>query len=290
MPRALFITSLAILVLIGIGCSADHGDEQAAAGQPITPVRLVLADNHRLLFSDYQAQTVQIVNSQTLARESEILVDGHPLAVGFYEENIFVGNETRQCVEVYSSRGEKLFDLGDGPGSIPVPNDLAIDSVNGRVFVVDRNKRRIAVFSVDGSFLYDITDSGLIEPNGVALDTAGKQLFVSHCGTAGYGAAVLVFDYDGAFVRSITGNFSWPQGLALDANNHLFVVDSLLGQVLVFDLLTGQEISRLGNLAEYAGPHKFPLDVAFDDVSQNILVTDFLLGEIESFSIAEIFP
>lgn len=306
MRRVFIVTLLSVLLFScgGGGGSDDGGDQgsgleqedaqvvDSVADQSDTPVRLAFADNQSLLFSDYQARAIQTIDSQTLTTESSIPIDGNPLAVGFHEGKIFVGNETSGCVEVYNRSGEKLYDLGDGPGSVPVPNDLAIDSENGRVYVVDSIAQRIAVFSVDGPFLYAISDPALIKPNAVALDEAADQLYISDCGSGGSRseAAVLIFSADGGYVDKITGNFSWPQGLAYDGDTQLFLADVLLGQVLVFDLKTGQEIGRLGDTPTYAGPHKFPLDVVFEDVSRQIYVTDYLLGRIEQFSTAEIAP
>lgn len=295
MLRASVVMMMAVLVLVAAGCGSEHGGDQGGGSQGgnqiSTPVRIALTDDHRLLASDYQAQTLLLFDSQTLTINRSLAVNGYPLAVGMHQGKIFVGNETKQCVEVYSSgTGEKLFDLGDGPGSIPVPNDLAIDTKYGRVFVVDSTAKRIAVFSVDGPLLYTITDPSLIRPTALALDESGAQLYVSDFGSRDFAPGVLVFNYDGSYVRRITGAFSRPQGLAMDGSGHLFLADALLGQVLVFDRASGQEMQRLGSLGTYSGPHKLPLDVVFDGVSQKIFVTDYLAGRIEPFATAEIAP
>ena len=291
--RKIFFLAAAILLLLLAGCGgSDPSARPPQPPQPDTPVRISWAAGPQLLVSDYQKQAIQFRDSQTLALQRSLAIDGHPLAVGYSSGKIFVGNETTQCVEVYdSTSGVKLYTLGDGPGSIPLPNDLAIDEASGRVFVADSSNKRVAVFSSAGPFLYSITDPALFQPVSVVLDTAGEHLYVGNLVNGGfypYGDNVLVFTIAGQFERSIAGDFTHPKGLTVDADGHLYLVDAILGQVLVFDPLTGIEISRLGVEPLYGGPHKMPFDAIFDGGRQRILVTDYLLGKIEAYAVTEV--
>lgn len=274
--------SVAVLVAILAGC-ADSKVEQ-----PDTPVRIAWAQGAQLLVSDYQKQSVQFRDSQTLTVQRSLAVKGHPLAVGYTQGKVLVGNETTQCVEVYdSTSGVMLYSLGDGPGSIPLPNDLAIDEASGRVFVTDSSNHRVEVFSLAGPLLYSITDRLLIQPTSVVLDAAGEHLYVGNLGLAPstYGGNVLVFTVAGQFERSIAGDFTHPKGVTVDDAGHLYLVDAILGQVLVLDTLTGVEITKLGVEPPYGGPHKMPFDAVFDGGNQRILVTDYLLGKIETYAV-----
>lgn len=297
--RKLFFLVSAILLLLLAGCEVSDPtapQPQPPQSQPDTPVRISWAAGPQLLVSDYQKQSIQFRDSQTLALQRSLAIDGHPLAVGYASGKIFVGNETTQCVEVYdSTSGVKLYTLGAGPGSIPVPNDLAIDEASGRVFVADSSNRKVAVFSMDGPLLFTITDPLLIQPTSVVLDAAGEHLYVGNLGSEGlppqsYGGNVLVFTVAGQFERSIAGDFTHPKGLTVDAAGHLYLVDAILGQVLVFDTLTGLEISRLGVEPLYGGPHKMPFDAVYDGGRQRILVTDYLLGKIVAYAVTEVNP
>lgn len=285
---------LIVIVLWSLlaGC-VDSADSPPA---PDTPVRIAWASGSQILISDYQKGAIHFRDSQTLALERSLAIKGHPLAVGYAQGKIFVGNETTRCVEVYdSTSGAMLYALGGGPGSIPLPNDLAIDEASGRVFVADSSNKRVAVFSVDGPLLFTITDSHLVQPTSVILDAAGAHLYVGNLGSEGVspnvnGGNVLVFTAAGQFERSIAGKFTHPKGLTIDAAGHLYLVDALLGQVLVFDALAGLEITRLGEEPSYGGPHKMPFDVILDDGNQRILVTDYLLGKIETYAVTEVNP
>lgn len=282
----LFFLSVAVLVASMAGCNAGSKVEQ-----PDTPVRIAWAPGAQLLVSDYQKQSVRFRDSQTLTVQRSLAIQGHPLAVGYAQGKILVGNETTQCVEVYdSTSGALLYTLGAGPGSIPLPNDLAIDEASGRVFVTDSSNGRVAVFSLAGPLLYSITDRLLLQPTSVALDAAGEHLYVGNLGSEGtypytYGGNVLVFTVAGQFERSITGDFTHPKGLTVDAAGQLYLVDAILGQVLVLDTLTGVEITKLGIEPPYGGPHKMPFDAVFDGGNQRILVTDYLLGRIETYAV-----
>lgn len=288
--RKLFFLSVSIFLTLLVGCSSDSNNRQP---QPDTPVRIAWAAGEQFLVSDYQKQTVQFRDGQTLALQRSLAITGHPLAVGYASGKIFVGNETTQCVEVYdSTSGALLYTLGDGPGSIPLPNDLAIDEAAGRVFVTDSSNKRVEVFSSTGPLLYTITDPALIQPVSVVLDATGEQLYISDVGDGlnNLTGKVLVFTAAGQFERTITGEFTHPKGLTVDDAGHLYLVDALLGQVLVLDDLSGQEIARLGVEIPYAGPRKMPFDAVFDSARQRILVTDYLLGKIETYALTEVTP
>lgn len=286
-----FILAVAALLALLAGCSADSRVEE-----PDTPVRIAWGAGEQLLVSDYQKEAVQFRDGQSLALQGSLAIAGHPLAVGASQGKIFVGNETTGCVEVYDrTNGVKLYTLGDGPGSIPIPNDLAIDEATGRVFVTDSSNKRVAVFSSAGPLLYTITDPALIQPISVALDATGEHLYVGNPGNteanlSPSAATVLVFSAAGQFERTISGEFVHPKGLTVDDAGHLYLADAIIGQVLVFAPLTGVEIARLGVAPPRTGPHKMPFDPLIDPGRRRILVSDYLLGKIETYPVTEVTP
>ena len=50
---------------------------------------------------------------------------------------------------------------GTGPGEFGLPHNVVTDA-EGRVYVTDRDNRRIQVFGPDGNFLEEWTDTGEI--------------------------------------------------------------------------------------------------------------------------------
>ncbi len=105
-------------------------------------------------------------------------------------------------------------------------------------------------------------------------------------------ARVQIFDYAGNHLKSISGKagmtkkrFSRPQGLAVDGQGHIFLVDCLIGRVLVLDRNTGATIKSLGTYGRSGAPGEMalPLDVVIDSRTKNVFVTNNRLGRIEVF-------
>ena len=57
---------------------------------------------------------------------------------------------------------------GSGPGQFEVPHGIAIDS-KGRIFVADRNNKRVQIFDQDGKFIEEWKQFG--EPSGLFIDS-----------------------------------------------------------------------------------------------------------------------
>ena len=103
---------------------------------------------------------------------------------------------------------------------------------------------------------------------------------------------VQIFDYDGNLLKTISGKigmmgrrFSSPQGLAVDGLGHIFLVDCLIGRVLVLDRNTGATVKSLGTYGRSGAPGEMalPLDVVIDSRSKDVFVTNNHLGRIEVF-------
>lgn len=272
----------------------------AAAGSGdrlVSPVRLAVAGKGTLLVSDYRQKAVLVIDDRSLAVRRRLAVTGRPLAVGWAAGRLYVGNETTGLVEVYNEGGKLLTRFGETGA---VPSDLAVDAGSGAVFVVDSAARLVRVYDGAGNILRFIggpaADNRLYRPTGIVLDEAGQQVLVSDFGSpeAGIAPRVMVYDYTGAFRRLIPGTvnsgmlgstalFSRPQGMALDGRGHLYLVDSLLGQVLVLDLQSGALVKTIGSFGTAPGELQLPLDVIIDGDGADLLVTNNRSGRIERF-------
>ena len=76
----------------------------------------------------------------------------------------------------FSSEGEYLLEWGSrgtGPGEFGLPHNLVTDA-RGRVYVTDRDNRRIQVFDADGAFLAEWKDVG---PVSTLFMTAGQRIW-----------------------------------------------------------------------------------------------------------------
>ncbi len=84
-------------------------------------------------------------------------------------------------VHKFSAEGKLLFSWGapgDAPGQFNLPHGIAIDRT-GRVYVADRENSRIQIFSPEGKFLQQWTDTG--RPMQISFD-ADDRAFVCDVG------------------------------------------------------------------------------------------------------------
>jgi hypothetical protein len=130
---------------------------------------------------------------------------------------------------------------GQGPGEFFLPHGIAV-ATDGRVFVCDRENDRIQIFSPDGEYLSEWTDTR--RPTHVVFDGQGRayvsELWWQPGQTSGrYGPAdpnikagrVSVYDKNGAVLGRwggsgdpvAAGNFAAPHGLAVDSARNVYV-------------------------------------------------------------------
>src|SRR6266540_1088026 len=128
---------------------------------------------------------------------------------------------------------------GSGPGEFFLPHGIAV-SADGRVFVCDRENDRIQIFSPDGEYLTEWTDTQ--RPTHLVFDPQGRA-YVSelwwHKGQtsqrhgpiteARYGR-VSVYDREGRVLarwgsqdQVAAGSFAAPHGIAVDSRGDIYV-------------------------------------------------------------------
>jgi DNA-binding beta-propeller fold protein YncE len=131
--------------------------------------------------------------------------------------------------------------VGKGPGQFHLPHGIAV-AADGRVFVCDRENDRIQVFSPDGEYLTEWTDTQ--RPTHLVFDAQGHA-YVSelwwHKGQTSqrhgpieqprYGR-VSVFDRDGGLLArwgtpdaTAPGSFAAPHGIAVDSRGDIYVAE-----------------------------------------------------------------
>ncbi len=278
------------------------GPKRAPKVELISPIRLAIARNGLLLVSDSRTRRIVKLNRGNLGVIGSFEVKGKPIAVAADGHKIYVGNTKTHRVEVYGKRGQLLYTLGGEGYEFQRPIDIAIDRARGHVFVVDGGAKLIEVFDVStdpvGTLLRTIPAGGadpdvLTNPTAIAVDTTRQEVIVSDYGQLGVGSArVQIFDYAGNHLKSISGKagmmgkrFSRPQGLAVDCQGHIFLVDCFIGRVLVLNRNTGRTVKSLGTYGRSGalGEMALPLDVVVDPRTKDVFVTNNRLGRIEVF-------
>ena len=128
---------------------------------------------------------------------------------------------------------------GQGPGQFFLPHGIAVGA-DGRVYVCDRENDRIQIFSPDGEYLSEWTDTR--RPTHIVFDAQGRA-YVSELwwqpgqtslryGPAGDNRSgrVSVYDRDGHVIArwggpdpTAAGSFAAPHGLAVDSRRDVYV-------------------------------------------------------------------
>lgn len=165
-----------------------------------------------------------------------------------------------------------------------VPVYIALDPIDGDVYVSDRPSGSIFVYDKDGRYRRQFeptTKLDLFAPLGLAFDRQGN-LYVSDVG--GPIHRVVVFDRTGALIRTIgdKGQFNFPNGLAVDDRGNLFVANSNDGQVLVIDG-TGRQIGAIPR-GQANGELGLPRGTAIDD-GRRLYVADSTGQALQVYSL-----
>ncbi len=168
--------------------------------------------------------------------------------------NLWVAERLGARVLKYDPVGHFLIQIGV-PGMTEVvdnahmgaPMDVAVDSRNGNVWVVDSAWARVVKYAPDGTYLSQLgvtaqagSDNGHFSgPTSVALD-AGGNVYVSDTGnhriqifreTGSYSATLGVTGMPG----SDSSHFNHPSHIALDSDAVLYVADTDNHRVQIFN-------------------------------------------------------
>ena len=261
-----------------------------------SPIRLALIDEERIAVSEFAQQKVLILDARTHSVRDVIEIDGKPLGVAWGDGLLYVGNDTLGRIEVYGTNrsGRWLLLEAGSDQSMPGPADIEFDPSSGRFLVLSAGRKSVYIFNTDGALLSTI--AGLLNPTALAVNRLTGELYVSDYGDADLDQppSVKLFDIDGNDLGAISGEsgqsgfeFSRPQGLAATDRGEILLVDSLLGQVLIFDRTSLLGVATLGSYGTQPGELRLPLDVVVDEAGENVQVTNNRLGRIESFALEE---
>jgi streptogramin lyase len=245
----------------------SFGEPQWTIGEPYIigadnahfsePQDVVVDSTERVYVADTWNNRVQIFSSTgghlttlgTGGGDGEYEFDGaHGVAIG-PGDTVYVADISNHRVQIYDSSLVYQSTLGETgvSGSDNVhfddPVDIHVDAV-GKIYVADRDNHRVQVYDSDRNFLMTIGETGvsgedyghLDSPQAVTVDGEGR-IFVAD----DWGSRVQVFDRYGAYLTTIgagwgskPGEMREIQGLAVDSNGDLYMVDWINHHLRVF--------------------------------------------------------
>jgi sugar lactone lactonase YvrE len=282
------------------GRAKDGGGEPvdplAVVNECIYPTRIAEGPGGKFYVTDAKVGSVFIYDAALQVTGELKGLDG-PLGVAVGADGrIYVGNDGRDNVEVYSPAGAKLATLASG---VQMPNDMAIDP-SGSLYVADSRGGVVKAYDTTGALPPRSigADAGLVFPIALAVshgsDANGNvvnELYVADPRSF----KIYVFDLQGNFLRayggmaskSMMGGFKWHgkfiklQSLAIDAQGRLHAADCYMHNIQILNPETGAYLSSYGTYGTEPGALNLPLDIVIAQGGQAV-VTNALSSRVEA--------
>lgn len=283
------LTSLTIIGVFILLLSCPNLEAVPSSKKELrSPVRIAFGPADNLIVSDYNAKSIFTIDRNKNTVLKGFKIDGRPLAVAYLKGKIFVGNNTSKKIEVYTESGKMKYSFS---GKIKKPNDMAIDNDGEKVYVVDTISAKVNIYTIEGKLISVISEN-LTAPTGIALDGTNGFIYVSDYGDPGNWIypSIRIFNSDGTYSGVISGKlgmfgnrFSRPQGLAIDGNGYVFMVDCYSSEIMVFNGPGGILIKTMSGFGTEAGKMMSPLDIVINSKTKDLFVTNNSNSSIEIF-------
>jgi uncharacterized Zn-binding protein involved in type VI secretion len=160
----------------------------------------------------------------------------------------------------------------------------AAQDLLGNFYVTDPRGGGVLKFNNAGRLQKKIS---VVNPLGIAIASSGDLLVAQ-------GGAVAVVNPVSGTISSTFGTFIKANGIAVDANNFIYVTDSLDNCVQVFNAAyapvttgvaaTGKPANSFGTKGTQNGQFQQPTGISFERISNQLAVVDTRNGRIQFFS------
>lgn len=198
---------------------------------------------------------------------------------------VFVADAELALIARLDRDGTPLAPIGKG--QLRRPTGLAYEAKTKRLFVADTQAHQIKVFDLDGNLLTTLGEHGegpgeFNFPTHVAVrndklyvsDTLNARVQVISTPTGRYLGTV---GKRGLFV----GNLVRPKGVASDAEQNVYVIESYHDYLLVYNR-RGEFLLPIGGVGGRAGNFHLPAGV-WTDARSRVFVADMLNGRVAVF-------
>ncbi len=197
------------------------------------------------------------------------------------KDNIYITDSEAGKVFVFDPQGKarKVFgSLKGGEGFFRRPTGIAIDRGTHRVYVTDTLAHRVYILDGDGRVLRSFGQHGAEKGEfSFPIEVQVKNGVVVVVDAMNF--RVQLFDRDGNFQAQIgtsgdpAGGIYRPKGVGIDSEDHIYVVDSELGLVQVFDR-RGRLLYHFGNGTNF-GQFLLPAGLFIDPNDRVYLVDSY---------------
>lgn len=163
-------------------------------------------------------------------------------------------------VDLDGTHSVRIGTMGD---TLTTPQGIALDAVNGKLYVTNFNNNTISQANLDGSEGVSLGNPGgtLHKPIDIALDVANNKMYITNYSSDTITRANLD-GTNGISLGNLGGTLSAPMGIALDLTNNQMYVTNVEGNTISRANLDGTNGVNLGNLGgKLIHPRYLALDV-----------------------------
>lgn len=206
---------------------------------------------------------------------------------------VYVADSGNHRVQIFSGRNTFIaqIEIPSKNGKPADPTDVAVDLSRNRCYVVDNDNHRILVYDLTSYKLlgtYGGVGTGKREFRYPFLIALGKEKYLYIVDVIN--TRVQVLNPEGLYVNDVgawgveKGEFFRPKGVAVDRDNRVYVSDSHMGVVQVFES-TGEFFSVVGD-PNYRAVKKFKTPVGiFIDQSNRLYVVEMFAQKVSVYAI-----
>ncbi|MCF6246557.1 MAG: NHL repeat-containing protein [Desulfobacula sp.] len=216
----------------------------------------------------------------------------YPLGIDIDQTGkVFIADSQNHRVQTFNSKGMVLsqINIPSKTSKLSDPTDVAVDEKKNRFYVVDNDNHKVLV--------YDLSTLNLIKTYGkpgtgkrefrypflMAVDSESYLYIVDVINTR-----VQVLNSEGLYVTDIggwgveKGQFFRPKGIAIDKKNRVYVSDSYMGVIQIFET-TGELFAAIGDAATGSIMRfKTPMGL-FVDEKNRLFVVEMFANKVSVF-------
>lgn len=284
---------LVLLSLLLCGCTSARLDDAVWQDQRLTAVWPQAPEKGRVRIQQVirGPQDVIDTSSGVVKKVFDYVTGNKEEYIDFYTPQclaangnglIYIADPSIGTVHKYNlATKEVQYIVQAGEKRFGSPVGIVLDGENN-LYITDAQQATIFKFGPDGVFLRELDGKGnLRRPAGIAIRGNGEKLVADALADKVY-----VFDKNDVFRGELAGtdfkeSFNKPTYIAVDAQDNVYVSDTMNFTVRVFDS-KNKYVRSQGQIGDVPGSFARPKGVALDS-DRNLYVLDAIFGNFQIF-------